>query len=653
MVVRLIAVLGVSMAVVAAPAYAGAKPKVTHTPKAADDSPTWSPPSYDANSYTEHIESYDVKLQVQRDGSMHVTEAIKYNFGDGPYPDAMPGQHHGIIRKISTHRHVDGRHDRVIQIRNPQVQGEGIDPADLAVSHSGGDEVLKIGSPDTTVSGVKTYVIDYDVPRVLTPRGEGTDELYWDAIGTRWTVPISKATVTMTAPVNITSAGCYRGFEGDASPCSGPTTTTGTTLKAGDYNLSTGEGITLKAELPQAGMASVLPPPLVRRPAPFGFTAAAGIFFLLAIGIVAGFAWLCMARPVRRRGRPATEVGSPPVGMTPGLAGLLRNDGSVGARQVTAILVDLATRGHLRFEETKVSKKEIGRKLVRGERATDDLEPYEAKAIDVALGAKRAFDRRDEITLAALRRRDWERWKEVGDLLEREACRRGWFRWRHGVQRAVGAWTTVGLVVVGVVSLLSMTSGTVGGVPTAGFGWAAVTFFAGAVAVGILSRWPARTAAGARATAEANAYADELNTWARRPNDPEVDAALISLVFPYAVAFGQANGFTSDWRKVFDQLDGELPWYVPAKGSDGKAARRIETLANIVDEPRPRLRPPGPRSSGPSRRSSSYRTSTTYTTSSWTSSSSSGGWSSGGGFSGDSGGGSIGGGDGGGGGSSW
>ena len=650
----LIIVLGLVVGVTAAPAYASAKSRAAPPLRVE----TRTSPSYDSNYLTEHIETYDVKMQVRRDGSMHVTEAIKYDFGDGPYPDLMPGEHHGIVRRISTHRQVDGRHDRVIQVRDPQVHGDGVDPASIEVSHSGGDVVLKIGDPGTTVSGVKTYVIDYDVPRALAPRNGGVDELYWDAVGTRWKVPISKATVTITAPVNIASAGCYRGVEDNTSSCSG-STTAGTTFTAGERHLGPGEGVTLQVELPQAGMASVTPPALVRRPAAFTFSMIAGVLVLLAVGVVAGFAWMCMARPVRRARGAAAPVDSPPHGMGPGLAGVLRNDGDARARQVSAVLVDLATRGYLRFEETKVSKKETGRRLVRGERSAEDLESYEAKVIEVAIGSEGSYARQDEISVATLRKRGWDRWKAVCDLLEQEACGRGWFRWRRRVQRAFAAWLAVGLGVVGAGFLIVVSAGgEVGGVPTAGFGWVVVAFFAAAVAVGVLGRWPARTAAGATAMAEVNAYADVLRDWSRRPCDPEADVAMVSTVFPYAVAFGQANGFASDWGKVFERLADELPWYVPADGSGGtEAARRIKALADIIEDPQP----PGPAAARPAgrsgltsrpRRSGSYdyySTYTTYDSGSWASSSSSGGWSSGG----DSGGGSVGGGDGGGGGGSW
>jgi hypothetical protein len=519
---------------------------------------------------------------------MHVSEAIKYNFGDGPDPDLASGEHHGIIRKIPTRQRVDGRHDRVIQILHPRVHGEGVGPGDLQVSHSGDDEVLKIGNPDTTVSGVKTYVIDYDVPHALIPRDGENDELYWDAIGTRWTVPISKTTVTVTAPVGISHAGCYRGFEDDTSSCT-DSAVTGATFKAADRNLSAGEGITVQVEVPQAGMAAVVPPPPVRRAAPFAFSYAAAVLVLLALGIVAGFCRLCLAGTVRRRTNATTAtVGSPPAGMSPGLAGLLRDDSSHRARLVGATLLDLATRGYIRFEEVKVPKKRLSTKLVRGERPTDDLAQYEAKVIDIALR------RNDEVTLATLRRRGWGQWDMAYYSLEKEARHRGWLPKRSGVQRAFVACVVVGLVIVGAVSLLSVSVGTVGGVPTAGFGWVSVAFLASAVAVGVIGRRPARTATAARATAEANDYADVLSAWAKKPGDPEIDAALVSRVFPYAVAFGQVDGAVSDWRKILDLIKDELPWYIPAEGASDLVPKRTRGSARSPASSRSHLRPPPP-----------------------------------------------------------
>lgn len=173
------------------------------------------------------------------------------------------------------------------------------------------------------------------------------------------------------------------------------------------------------------------------------------------------------------------------------------------------------------------------------------------------------------------------------------------------------------------------------------------------VTVGVTGRRPARTAAGARALAEVNPYADALRRWtARRPRDPQVATGLVSVAFPYAVTLGQAGSRPSDWEDVLAELDAELSWYVVADGSGGcETAKRIKGLAGIIPDysagSKRHDRFTSRRSSGSSRSYGSQRHS--Y----WSSGNSSSGWSSGGGFSADSGGGSVGGGDGRGGGGSW
>jgi hypothetical protein len=135
-----------------------------------------------------------------------------------------------------------------------------------------------------------------------------------------------------------------------------------------------------------------------------------------------------------------------------------------------------------------------------------------------------------------------------------------------------------------------------------------------------------------------NAYADALGAW--RP--PDADAALVSRLFPYAVAFGRTRG----WGDVIEKAAGDLPWYVPAEGSTGReTADRIKRLAGMV-APRPWEVPGGRRRGRFGFVDSSGRYDSYYAGSAAT-------YGSGGGLSADAGGGSVGGGDGGGGGGGW
>ena len=140
----------------------------------------------------------------------------------------------------------------MIQIRDVRVQGAA--PGDLAVTTSGDHTVLKVGNPNVTASGARAYVIDYDVPRALIPRGT-TNELSWNAVGTEWTVPIRAVTVSVSAPVRIASAACRYGGDGAGPVCAGgpPNGSNVTYTRSG---LAAGEGVTVDVDLAKAGSAS-------------------------------------------------------------------------------------------------------------------------------------------------------------------------------------------------------------------------------------------------------------------------------------------------------------------------------------------------------------------------------------------------------------
>lgn len=224
--------LGMTMPIVARSAHAGSVTPTTH-------------PAGDAHEAAEHIDSYDVRLRVQRNGNLHVTEAIRYDFGGGATP------RHGIVRTIPLRRHADGDHDQVLRIRHVEAAGQKVQ-----VTSSGDETTIKIGDPAGTVSGGRSYVIGYDVPRALVARGRSA-ELYWNAIGTRWEVPISAATVTVSTPLSIESAACYRGAADGTASCA-DLATTATTMTAGDKGLRTGQGITVRVDLLKNGVSAAL-----------------------------------------------------------------------------------------------------------------------------------------------------------------------------------------------------------------------------------------------------------------------------------------------------------------------------------------------------------------------------------------------------------
>src|SRR4051812_41972576 len=160
----------------------------------------------------EHVQSYDVTMTLERDGTLHIVEEITYNFGVVP--------RHGIFRDLVQREHFDKDHDRRYWINVESVVDGGGVPVQYKRSTNGPYLHLKMGDPNKTVTGVKRYVLTYTV--VGAPKAfPDHDELYWDAIGNQWTVPIADAHVRVTGPVPYTNIACFAGPQGSFTPCDG------------------------------------------------------------------------------------------------------------------------------------------------------------------------------------------------------------------------------------------------------------------------------------------------------------------------------------------------------------------------------------------------------------------------------------------------
>ena len=150
----------------------------------------------------ERISSFWTGAELHQDGTASVTEVIDWNFGNGQ------GKH-GIFRDVK-----DLSPSAHIVVTSPDA------PADLAVLDTPFDSPdypatrLRIGNPSKTVSGVRRYVISYDLD-TLVQQGQ----LGWDAVGASWPVTIDKATINVVAPWTFTEPKCVQGTTGSTKSC--------------------------------------------------------------------------------------------------------------------------------------------------------------------------------------------------------------------------------------------------------------------------------------------------------------------------------------------------------------------------------------------------------------------------------------------------
>src|SRR5258708_439625 len=318
-----------------------------------------------AQAGAERITSYHAGIAIQRDGSILVTEQIVYNFGSD--------QRHGIFRVIPVRLRYNGTYDRIYAVDVQSVDSPDA-PAQYTVDNNGSYVSVKIGDPNQTVTGEHTYTLSYRVRGSLNALADH-DELYWNAVGNQWDVPIDQATVQVSAPVYVTRAACFAGPLDSTAPCQHGGITSGV-ASFGQAGLGPNEGLTVVVAIPK-GVVAASGPILRERwslQQAFALTPVSGGVSggLFAILVILGAVVLVGGRD-RRYSRSAAHVvdgtpvpaeeavplsghdepaieSVPPEDVRPGQAGTLL-DGVANPRDVTGTIVDLAVRRHRQIQE--------------------------------------------------------------------------------------------------------------------------------------------------------------------------------------------------------------------------------------------------------------------------------------------------------------
>ncbi len=525
------------------------------------------------------ITTYDIQLTVRPDGTFHVREQIPYDFGSD--------QHHGIFRTLPVRYTYDDTQDRVVEVTDVSVTSPTGAPTDIDQSEAGGILTIKIGDPDRTVSGQQTYVLDYDVRGAMNQFSDHV-EVYWNAIGPEWPVPVEQATVAVHTPAAPTQVACYAGPDGSALPCtSAKATGAGATFT--QNGLEPYEGLTVAVALPQGSVD--VPPPILaekfsleRAFSATPWTIGGAVAVLLAgLGGVGWFAWT-RGRDRRWRGQvPGLEPAAgqvqdasavelrplftgpegavefrPPDGVRPGQVGTLLDE-QANPLDVTATIVDLAVRGYLRIEELPrenfLSRRDW--KLTQLKPPDGALATYERTLLDAL------FSGRSEVTVSALKRTFATDLQKVENQLYDDVVRQGWFARRP--DRTRQRWMLLGLVCVvlgaGLTYLLARYT-------HAGLvGVAAV--LAGVALLIVAPRMPARTAKGSAELARVLGFRQYIRTAEAEQLRFEERADVFSRYLPYAVVFGE----TDRWAHAFAGVaaagaanTAALAWYVGPYG---------------------------------------------------------------------------------------
>jgi uncharacterized membrane protein YgcG len=497
------------------------------------------------------------------------------------------------------------------------VAGSPGTPADFELEEESGTLRIRIGDPDLTITGRHAYTIRYRVAGALNGFSDHV-QLYWNAVGTEWDVPIARATAEVTAPVKILQVLCFAGPDGSTLECA-KSGAAGRTSTFSHPDLPPGNGLTVVVAIPTGAVLST--EPILEERWSFGraFSATpltlglAGALLVLLLGAIARMLWINgrdrraigshvdIAFGTGRDGEqtvPLFEEGTfpvefaPPDDIRPGQVGVLVDE-EANPVDITATIVDLAVRGYLRIEEIPkrwllgkpdwrlVKLREADGDLLRYEEAlldglfqsTDEMaeeedeeedEPEEEDAAGPAArstttavavaGTSPSPDGLASVKLSSLRRAFSARYQRVTRALYADAFRRRWFAARP--DRVRRAWVGRGLVVMLAGGALTWLAAA-----RTHYGLVPIPLVVAGLILMIAARWmPRRTPRGTglvRRVLGFKTYMATAETHMARWMEEE---NIFSRYLPYAVVFG----LTERWATVFARL-GQLPdtsWYV-------------------------------------------------------------------------------------------
>ena len=143
--------------------------------------------------HSEKIRNYEVTVQINRNGTLTVNEVIDYQFGEEPK--------HGIYRDIPLRSKIGGFDVHKSFVKMNWIKRDGEDE-EYTKNHFYEGIRYRIGSKTKLVNLDRIgsrYELNYDVYNAVFEK-DGIYQIYYNAIGQFWNVPIEEANVTIRFP---------------------------------------------------------------------------------------------------------------------------------------------------------------------------------------------------------------------------------------------------------------------------------------------------------------------------------------------------------------------------------------------------------------------------------------------------------------------
>jgi len=314
------------------------------------------------------IRRFSSNIVINQDTSLTITETTEADFALAK---------HGIFRVIPV---VYSAHGKTIKARLKilSVTDEKANPYPYKTSRLKQSVKLKIGDPDKAIAGLHTYIIKYQINKVIL-RYQEHDEVYWNVTGSEWETSIEKASAKIESPfAPIQKVDCFAGKTGSQEKNCLASRQKETARFATTAPLVWGKDFTIVAALDKNNQLNFPGP--IRRIIGFlidnwGYPAALAPFFIIL------YFWYKKGRDLKyvegnifyrpeNRKTVSTPlfarehlplVYSPINGLTPAEVGTIIDE-RVDVQDVVAEIIELARLGYFKIKKIE-KKKRLGKRI--------------------------------------------------------------------------------------------------------------------------------------------------------------------------------------------------------------------------------------------------------------------------------------------------
>lgn len=492
--------------------------------------------------YSWRITRYNTTYDISKDSTVTVTETITADFtGD---------LHHGIYRIIPMGGKDRYNNNYRLRFQLLSVSDKSGTALQYTKTMESGDRLnIKIGNPNAYVNGVETYIIKYQLNRAIHYFSD-YDEIYGNAIGSEWQVPIENASCIVNLPVDIpkgklqftsyTGQFGMRGTDASAQLLSPRSVRFYMTRP-----INPGESLTVVVGWPKKIISQ---PSFISETGWFASDNLYVFLPFLLIGLLYIIWWNIGRDP--EAGQTITVAYNPPDDLTPAELGTLIDE-CVDMRDISASIIDLAVRRYINIKP-EVEQGFLGKKrdyLLKLIVAYDSLDNDPKLASFEKTLLKNIFGGEQSKYISTLQGTFFSTLPLLRDDLYNSLVDKGYFANRPDTIRKSFETAGKALLIIGVITIFMSISL---------IGWSVSFVICGIIMMLAARMMPKKTLKGCKVFRIACGFQEYMSRAEKDEIIYQERSGYFDRFLPYAMAFGIAHL----WAKAFDGLQMKPPeWY--------------------------------------------------------------------------------------------